>query len=280
MEKGKKAKKESNNEPSSLYHYTTSDVITILFNAIINDNYTENQIPMLKFHASEVHYMNDRNENGLILNNLFLQSKNLQNKFASVRSKLHKVFVLSLAKSRDCLPMWLIYGDNRSGVALRFDFKKIKKHFVTENELKGNDFNDTEQIIKCNYKTKAEINICAKEFRDCFKEAIKNDLNENDLIDTINNIQVKATSIKNKYFEYESEYRLLKQTKELLFKNGKYGITMYQTIDIPLRALEEIIIGPSAYQDITKESLINLSTIIEQKFKIKINIKISSINIK
>ena len=55
---------------------------------------------------------------------------------------------------------------------------------------------------------------------------------------------------------------------------------MYQTIDIPLRALEEIIIGPSAYQDITKESLINLSTIIEQKFKIKINIKISSINIK
>lgn len=153
--------------PSSLYHYTTSEVVTILFNGILNNNYTELNNPMLSFHASEAHFMNDKNENGLIINNLYSNSKELTNKFESIRNKLNKVFVLSLGKSRDCLPMWLIYGNTGSGISLRFDFKQLKKssNIVFIKDIDTEKLNNEILLIECNYQSNNKILQYAKSYR-------------------------------------------------------------------------------------------------------------------
>lgn len=43
----------------------------------------------------------------------------------------------------------------------------------------------------------------------------------------INDIQIKSMSLKYNYFNYETEYRLLRQSEDVLLKNGRYGITLY-----------------------------------------------------
>lgn len=271
-----------NSTPSSLYHYTTSEVVTILFNEILNNNYNELRNPMLRFHASEAHFMNDKNENGLIINNLYLKSKELTNRFESFRNKLNKVFVLSLGKSRDCLPMWLIYGNTGSGISLRFDFKQLKNSFkvVSLKDIDTKKRNDEVLLIECNYLSNNNILQYAKSYRNNLKNALNLGKTDYELIEMFNDIQIKSMSLKYNYFNYETEYRLLKQSKNVLLKNGRYGITLYQIIEIPLCAIKEILIGPMCNYDTTIEAVNALSKKIYDKFGIEIKVTKSLINIK
>ena len=60
---------------------------------------------------------------------------------------------------------------------------------------------------------------------------------------------------KNIHWNYEEEYRIIKQDKPLNYKNGKYGIVAYSKIQVPLSCLIGITIGPLAHQDIVQQSL-------------------------
>lgn len=274
--------KNKNSTPSSLYHYTSSKVVSILLQNIIDTKFDDETIPMLTLHASEVHYMNDKNENGIIINNLYLKSETIIDKFKQITKELNKVFVLSLGNSRDCLPMWLIYGNNGCGLSLRFDFKQLKKLFkvISVKNIDKENLRNEILLVECEYLSNKDILQRAKLYRDNLKGAIKNGQTESELISIFNNFQIKSTSLKHKCFEYETEYRLLKQTKSCLLKNGKYGITLYQTIEIPLFTLKEIMIGPMCNYETTQEALTYLCAKIYDKFKLKINISKSHINIK
>lgn len=270
-------KKKIDKNTTSLYHYTTLDVLLILLDKILKgDNPQDLQ---LEFHANEVHYMNDKYENGITINDLYLKSKNFITKLQSLKNDLNKIFVISFGKVRDYLPMWFIYGASGSGVSLRFDFNCLRKDFQYCDINKG-DYSKEVLLAKCNYKTETNIKQEAKKLRNEFKNAINKNVSKDNLIKILNTIQIKASMLKLKYFNYEEEYRIIKQTKEILYKNGKYGPTMYQTIEIPLNSLREIIVGPMCNQDMVVETLSNISSTIKYKYNVEIKIHKSKCQIK
>ena len=61
--------------------------------------------------------------------------------------------------------------------------------------------------------------------------------------------------IKYKYWEYESEYRIVVQSKSNQFKLIPRGLVNYHVLPMPISLLEEVQIGPSANLVTTKESL-------------------------
>lgn len=261
--------------PTSLYHHTTAEVLLCLFNPIIKKSETES----LTFRASESNCMNDTQENKIITSNLGLESKELIKNFSKVKEQLNKVYVISLSKERDSIPIWKMYGGNSDGIALRFDFKKLKESFplVEIEEVDNLNFNTTTQyLIPCKYVVKSNLQTASKKYRDYFKA---NQSDATAIVDAFNRWQLEAISFKHKSFEYENEYRIVAFSKTSLFQNGKYGLKEYNEIKIPLALLEEILVSPLCKID-TKRSIETLCKQIETITGKKIKITASRVSLR
>lgn len=106
---------------------------------------------------------------------------------------------------------------------------------------------------ECVYKSQEEFKQLVAE---CRQELIKSLKEQKALFAEISEIIHTSAFLKLDNFKYEQEYRLAAfVNKPVLSTRGKYGISLYQPIKIPLKFLEEIMVGPSSNQDSLEHSI-------------------------
>ncbi len=233
--------------PSSLHHYTSMDALTAMLNQVLKDNKKGN--PMLTFHASMGYSMNDKAEGTLFADRIFTDSigkTKLKEQFDDIKKTEGEIFVVSFSRSKrnsqntGDVAMWNMYGDSNKGVILVFDYKKLDAY------AKGKDLT----LIPCEYYKTEDITEVVTAINTSIK-GIANIQIHNKLVE----ILYSTYSKKKWQWDYEGEYRLLLQNKDPLYKTGKYGLTAYSEVKIPLDCLKTIIIGPLAEQEIAEKSL-------------------------
>lgn len=266
--------------PSSLYHYTSSEVLLYLLKEIIEKKDFSKENAFLNFHASESTCMNDIRENEIIRTDLNLISTDLINHFHQIKEKLYKVYVISFSRYNEKIPMWNMYGNENYGFSLGFDYKELMSD---ESIIKASDIEKIDvgkkYLIKCNYYSVSKIIKQAEKLRAQFKEQIKIKNNEEDVINLFNKSQLETISNKHDSFSYEDEYRIITFSNESEFKKGRYGITEFKKVGIPLCALKRITAGPlCSSNDI--EKIESLCKIIQNKMGIEINVKKSNLSIR
>ena len=236
--------------PTSLLHYTSLEA----FFSMIKDVY-EGKSDNLNVHLSNIRMMNDLGEYNLIIDKFLTNSKSKQiirNQIEQIILNKGDIFVYSLMYSDKFrmgkIPMWKMYADNCKGVKLRFNYKNLNSYL--SNLSNGFDY----KLKECKYFTFNEINKKVAEYNYCFKKN-KCDSEDSEYINLLNSLLNEVSFIKYKYWEYESEYRIVVRSKSNKFKLTPRGLVKYHELPIPISLLEEVQIGPSANLVTTKESL-------------------------
>lgn len=253
-------------EVDNYYHYTTQDTLCSLLN-----NYRENEVQgNLILWASSIFTMNDPQEmkHGVevfkvlipfnegcyeILPEERLNIDSLDSeKILSDHS--HTPFVISFSGNRDDLTMWALYGDGGHGVVLKFNNEMtsypstINGVTKPENVYYGKG-SDRIQLIFQIY------NKGLRELRTCKSEKQKKECREKTVSKLYTHI---CPFIKTESYQNEKESRLSYydvQSHLIKFRTRNKNIIPYIEVPIPVKYLEEIIIGPCCNFELTQSSI-------------------------
>lgn len=241
-----------NSDDNILYHYTSLEVFKCMF-----DNYTKEN-PYLTFWASNCAFMNDPREisEGIDLikdalydiscplikeraNNI-LSNDNLKEMllYSSTLAPFGIPYAISFSRVKDNINMWRMYGDSGKGIAMGFKRESIH---VQDCEL-----------CECFYPNEdieAHIGVIRQLLEDYFAKYSTKTIdgisqNEYDLIRILQMISPISARIKNDVYSYEKESRLIKNSREPFFRVANNILIPYVTIQIPIEALDNILIGP------------------------------------
>ncbi len=224
----------------AMLHSPLSDEIE---SAEVNDNMDIREY--LEFHASYVGMMNDKRENRLV-NDIFKKIPQKYNIHIGI-SKWAKglPYAISFCEQKDYLPMWRGYSNDEVGICLGFcrdDFVKKIKYVNADNEKFT--------LNNCEYLSKSTVRKRRVDTLKKFKEIIDTLDSDGDhriILRELQHIMDCSAICKPIAFKYEKEVRLIKfGTRVLSPKEGRYGLSLYQEIKMPLSLLKEIIISPFA----------------------------------
>ena len=222
--------------PSSLWHYTSFEVLTHLLDLSVDSSIYDGN---MTFRFSNPLQTNDKKEVHFFKDYVYSTKggEKLKSYVENLNNTIGMPFTLSLIhhleKERhypSCeIPMWRMYGDKFEGVRLRFDFQRLKKH-------KNWD------LIKCQYLTKTQMEKKGREIRKAFQESS----------DSINldHLYKEAVCYKTYDWVYENEWRLVLWCNDSNKKcyNPLTG-RLYISHNIPLEYLDAVEIGPKADQE-------------------------------
>ncbi|PKN15962.1 MAG: hypothetical protein CVU66_02630, partial [Deltaproteobacteria bacterium HGW-Deltaproteobacteria-23] len=240
--------------PQRLYHYTNSEASINIF---------ENG----EFWLTHVKYFNDRKEYydgvNLILSELSKRSGELGD---ALHEALRGIFlneqwidkpltvaILSFSTQRDLLSQWRGYTKLGLGICLGFNTMQLYSQ-----EIKAH-------LRPCIYSRHKKVEIVNR----IIDELMYKKVNEDKTIDQISNeafwlFQESAITFKSEAFQEEDEWRLITfpyaiNAKEWNFRTGSSTIIPFVKQNIDLKScLEEVIVGPSENQELTKNSLFYL----------------------
>ena len=255
--------------PSSLRHYTTLEVFKEMLQPWLNSD-DRNQ-PYLNFHASLFSKMNDANEGSIIYDKFFTESIHKQGykeryiEFLNGRQQFIISFTHS-TRSLDLLPMWFIYANDAKGIFLRFDGQKLLDWAKSEDDC---------ELDSCYYMKSKEI---ADTIADLNLKAPKEYQDANHFF---NKFVYETVLSKNKYWEHEDEWRIVKLETDnnIKQKATNRGLVEYIDVHLPLDALKEVCIGPKANKEWVHKSLEVLFSKIKAKCG-KCDIKVNESSIK
>ncbi len=243
-----------------IYHYTSANaLLSILKNKIL--------------WATNIRYMNDSSEFNYALEickkymwdrfqENYCQAGNNYKIFGYEIYQLEEVFsclyVFSLSKKADDLNQWRSYSLTTQGYCIGLNLDMLKQ-LCKKRKWK---------LIKCNYSEKSQKRII---FRYVDKVAgeissIPNphDFNESPLLkNSINELQNIASTIKNKSFCEEDEYRIIvnNESNKLApnFREGISMITPYVELRLSdeeaIQIISKVIVGPTPHPELSKESI-------------------------
>lgn len=258
-----------------VYHYTNIDNLENIVTK--NDNGT----PVLKLHVTNCKFLNDQYENILGLTiwskclpkieeelnvplkdrlSLLLKNKaGWEKRRRSFTPKIGRDFyVFSTSKERDSLVMWSAYGNKGNGVAIGLDWDILRQHAENE-EYQGfsgectywtrdmfDGLLDSSSYIYRRIKAKYR-EMTSSKVRSMFLELYKceNDVNKN-ILQCL--LSFYSTFHKTEEWKNEREYRCMFRAsmEEISFyKNIRGDYIPYISIELPITALREIIIGPA-----------------------------------
>lgn len=268
-----------------IYHYTSVESLLgmlhepteLELNEIRHNGNNPDYGYYLEFHASDIRLLNDKQENKLLdaLHELTPKELLLAGEVANWVSG--KSYVVSFCKRRDFIPMWKLYTDKENGICLKF-----KRNGLSESVKRINTSSFSDILLKdCTYLTEKEFNNYVKDTKRQLKE-FGNKLVPGQPIPAefriLPDFYAKSAFLKLHYFAYEQEVRIaVFSPLDYYTKLGRYGISLYYPIKIPLSFLKEIIIGPSVNQDILEYSVYELlkSKKYDKLQQYGINIKVS-----
>lgn len=161
------------------------------------------------------------------------------------------IFTISFSKQEDDLTMWRGYGQNGDGISLGFDFSKLpstlpmygadckERKYWSESEP---TYLLYDEIKKCEYVDTNNIKIA----EEACNKTLKNIFNKDEWTDVkqaiINNAY--APIYKNKKYEAEGEYRIIKHQIMPQYRLADNKLVLYIKINIPIECLKRIIVGP------------------------------------
>lgn len=242
--------------PKTIYHYTTQTGML----GIIREG---------EMWATQVHFLNDRNEINLTfkllnkkltayMNNSTCQTN--KSVLTKIRKLLHKIdqghiCVASFCEKGDLLSQWRGYGNLGKGYSIGFDLKRLnllarKNSFVIwpciyeetlQNEL-------VEYLVESWCKSLNDKNYCEKEMLR--------------IIDK--DVCLLAPIIKDASFSEEKEWRLISSTipqtpHQMDFRAGEYSLIPYTKLPVinekGSHCIKEIVVGPSPHIMLAENSL-------------------------
>ena len=218
----------------NLVHYTRLSTLDILVK--------KNNGEYPKLRLSNARQLNDPTEGAVFLNEVgFDISKLLQLDYEST-----DIFLSSMSKSSvnndlsDSLPMWKQYADNATGICLTYDRDYLKSLIKNEDNNKVEFYKVcyTNQLKSNDYISK-QIETIKKEL-----EYIELDTSKSDIL---SKFDVVRYLFKESNYEYEQEYRFIKECKDediKIEKNGEMKVPeLFSYIDKELK-YSKIKLGP------------------------------------
>lgn len=247
------AKECSKRKPKTLLHYTSWEALLGMLNSTIG----KEEPHELTLHASHISAMNDCSEGKLMFDYFFTGSdisEEIRKKYLEYQKEKGDWYVVSFSSSREMeeniIPLWKMYADGGKGVCLHFNFRNLNDYIDKHKKLEKNNYDI--ELVECQYMTKKEIIKDAEALRAKIKQEIKRG---NDLSSLIKKLLYKSSTIKERYWAYEDEYRLLIMSKDANYKIGGLGLVPYQKIQLPISLIKKITIGPMATQDVEEHCL-------------------------
>lgn len=232
--------------PKLIYHYTNIEaLISGIFNLKKFDSETEYDICLWATHCE---YLNDTIDSylGDILLHNNQEIKNLLKlDLRSVIDEFKSSYIISFSESRDCLPMWNMYGKNGQGIKLGFDFEKI----ICNSKY-------VDYFHQCVYENTASFQIycdmIVRSAKKIYEEGLPDGMNEN-LVSKdafiYGIIHAFARRIKSQSFEHEKEWRIHIPAYKLItpieFRYSSGVLIPFTKQFFPKDALKEIWIGPT-----------------------------------
>jgi hypothetical protein len=242
--------------PTLIYHYTNIEaLISGIFNLRKKDSESDDEICLWATHCE---YLNDTIDSylGDILLHSNQEIKNILNlDLKSVFDEFKSSYIVSFSESKDCLPMWNMYGKNGKGIKLGFDFEKIIcnpkyvdnfHHCVYENTIGYENY----------------FNMIIEKAKKIYEEGLPDGMNENRISKDAfiyGLIHGFARHIKSQSYEHEKEWRIqipaYKINTPIEFRYCSGALIPFTRQFFPKDTLKEIWIGPTNDMVRTEKSI-------------------------
>ena len=202
----------------NLVHYTSLSTLDVLVKKSQN---TENNYSRLRL--SNARQLNDPTEGSVFLNQVGFDLDTL----LQLDYEPTNIFLSSMSKSSDenglsdSLPMWKQYADNATGICLTYDRDYLKSLIKKKSDTDGSKV----EFYRVCYTKELESDDNKSILEQINK--IKNKLKEIDLKDSLGRILLEFDIVrylfKGSEYEYEQEYRLIKECNDDEIQIEKYG---------------------------------------------------------
>ena len=202
----------------NLVHYTSLSTLDVLVKKSQN---TENNYSRLRL--SNARQLNDPTEGSVFLNQVEFDLDTL----LQLDYEPTNIFLSSMSKSSDenglsdSLPMWKQYADNATGICLTYDRDYLKSLIKKKSDTDGSKV----EFYRVCYTKELESDDNKAILEQINK--IKNKLKEIDLKDSLGRILLEFDIVrylfKGSEYEYEQEYRLIKECNDDEIQIEKYG---------------------------------------------------------
>ncbi len=231
----------NNNEPDILWHYTTIEAFTSIFNTKI-------------FRATDSAFLNDINEHTRPLQAIVEKldpQKHVKDLRDYIKNIKKRCYIISLTQQNDSIPHWREYTDSKmGGVAIGFSRQGLEEHLCNQT---NQSLMYLSLLDKCIYEDfdnideNSMINNFCKKAEDFFafnpnNADYKELIHYRDIGIELQSKSRKFPHIKSKDFEYEKEWRLSFIPLTSQKKNLEIGFANYKPfLPITISKLEEII---------------------------------------
>lgn len=266
--------------PPYLYHYTSIQTLFILLTKSLKElDRPKDEPNSLKFYnlclwGSHISYMNDPSENKFYFNTLkkALNDYEIERELPLRSPYLHigkdlfehgeDPYVVSLCEDENSLSMWRCYAANACGVAICFSFAKLSD-FISKNP--------SFIMSKIKYMDEVELqasisdNLLSHVYEGIIKEKPSSGSTTISYKLSLSRTLANKIDIKHKAYSDEKEWRLYTlQPFPSDFRERNGLIIPFYEFNLPLDAVERIIIGPCAEQTLNK---ISLERMLNEKIK-------------
>ncbi|MBI4846476.1 MAG: DUF2971 domain-containing protein [Candidatus Omnitrophica bacterium] len=221
--------------PEILYHYTNQKGLYEIINS-------------KSLWMSNIAYLNDAEELNFGLKLIEAMAKKYAeetvirkfvNELLKVLAKEVNICVFSFSAERDSLGQWRGYTKEGAGYNIGFDYNKLSD---LQDKLKF-------KISQCVYDPQEQEAQIDKLFHNKFSEKKFEEVKEH-IVDWAFDLVALATTLKNRHFENESEWRLITEPIHIKDKNyktraDKKALIPYFKLDLQDLPVKEILVGPS-----------------------------------
>lgn len=207
----------------NLVHYTSLSTLDVLVKKSQNTKNDKNPYPRLRL--SNARQLNDPTEGTVFLNQVGFDLHTL----LQLDYEPTSIFLSSMSKSSDendlsdSLPMWKQYADNATGICLTYD-RNYLKSLIKEKSDTDDNYSKVEFYRVCYTKElESDDNKVILEQIKIIKEELKEIYLKDSQSRVLSEFDIVRYLFKESKYEYEQEYRLIKECNDDEIEIEKYG---------------------------------------------------------